>query len=107
MYGLRLPSEAEWETAAAMHPHTTQKFRYSAGKDSPPPKKEAILPVGSLEKSPYGCYDMGGNIFEWIHEKVVKGSSYQSPPEESEITYRRPLAPDTCLPDVGFRVALD
>ena len=55
---------------------------------------------------------MSGNVYEWISEgsktkKVIKGGSYLSPPEDLRVPARKTVDPQTCAPDVSFRVALD
>lgn len=61
--------------------------------------------------SPLGCYDMSGNARQWTDEeekglKVTKGGSYNTPPAELSVSSREIFSPETCLQDVGFRVAL-
>ncbi|MEM9908212.1 MAG: SUMF1/EgtB/PvdO family nonheme iron enzyme [Cyanobacteria bacterium P01_D01_bin.44] len=71
--GKRLPTEVEWEKAAAWHPERS-KQRYPWGSDWPTAQHcnhdhhvGHTTPVGAFGHniSPVGCYDLLGNVWEW------------------------------------------
>lgn len=72
-------------------------------------------PVGLFRPDSRGVYDLAGNVWEWVadawaaspDEGVVRGGSYTTR-ERLELlaSYRRKVAVNHRLPDVGFRVIL-
>ena len=100
----RLPTEAEWEKAATWNPRTQEKYIYPWGNEYDCTKgnyddetdldaslmQDGLIacdgfkksaPVGSFSQaaSPYGALDMGGNVWEWVHDAFQETDPFLFP----------------------------
>lgn len=147
----RLPTEAEFEYAL----RAGTQSRYWWGDDSPDSAVENVTgdgdqftdrrqwtvafrryedgfwgpaPVGSLAANPFGLFDMGGNVMEWVQDcwhdsyvrapddgsawvnpgcdrRVIRGASWSSTPAMSRSAFRISSLESATDARVGFRVA--
>jgi gamma-glutamyl hercynylcysteine S-oxide synthase len=96
--GGRLPSEAEWEKAAAWDPAQGRSHRYPWGDEAWEPGRANLdqrhlepVPAGAAlaGRSAYGCLQMLGDVWEWTESWFDGYPGFQSFPyrEYSEIFF--------------------
>lgn len=138
--GKRLPTEAEWEKAALWNEEKQQKLLFPWGEESPSEKTANLLEshlwkcseVGAHPegKSPAGCHQMIGDVWEWTssefvgypgfksgfdeyndkwftNQKVLRGGSFGTPTMSIRGSYRNFFRLDERWLFSGFRCAQD
>lgn len=133
----RLPSEAEWEYAAAAGTDTLYWWGYDLGSNRANCfncgsrwDARSTAPVGQFKPNAFGLNNTAGNVMEWVEdcyhpdykgaptnggawveagckERVVRGGAFNKSGDSLRSTKRTPYDDDAKLFVVGFRVARD
>lgn len=133
----RLPSEAEWEYAAAAGRRSSFWWGYQAGQGRAVCfdcgtmwDNRSSAPVGSFDPNPLGVHDTAGNVMEWVEDcyhpnysrapldgrpwvdescgfRVARGGAFNKPARSMRTTARHRIDPHTRINYLGFRLARD
>jgi len=108
----RLPTPEEWELAARGVDGRDYPFGMRLERNACNAHTGAVAEVGSFprDRSPYGVFDMAGNVAEWTagttgEHALVKGGSFDLPRFRAAATAFGRDRADLPYPDVGFRCA--
>jgi formylglycine-generating enzyme required for sulfatase activity len=132
-----LPSEAEWEFAAAGGARTTYWWGFDTGVGRAACfdcgsvwDNRSTAPVGTFAPNSLGLFDTAGNAMEWVADcyrpdyagapadgspvitedcqyRVARGGAFNKPARSMGSTFRQRFDPVTRLNMLGFRLARD
>jgi formylglycine-generating enzyme required for sulfatase activity len=120
-----LPNESEWYKAAYYNPGTSSYYQYATSSNTlPTASAPTALPnhanyngtlptdVGAYTgtTSPYGAFDMNGNVFQWNEDlvsstRVTRGGSFGLNSVYLLSSSRSDISPTGEISGQGFRVA--
>jgi formylglycine-generating enzyme required for sulfatase activity len=132
--GKRLPTEAEWEKAAAWSAAANAKTAWPFGNEFDPALLNSAesntgdtTAAGAYPPEVNGTFDMAGNVAEWTSslykpypydpsdgredpeasgERILRGGSWAQTKGKALSALRLPVAPDYFDREIGFRCAI-
>jgi hypothetical protein len=123
-FSCRLPTTAEWEKAAGWDAGRSHRQAFPWGDEWEAGRCNALVsttqpgstsPVDRFAtrgQSPYGCYDMAGNVLEWtadrargsVERRILKGGSWRGDAVMQRVSAEVWLRPGYHGLETGFRL---
>jgi formylglycine-generating enzyme required for sulfatase activity len=109
--GMRLPTESEWEFAAAGGMNAPRYGPLNSIAWYDPNSGDSTHDVAQKIPNRYGLFDMLGNVWEWVedqsnvdaHRKIMKGGSFYNIARDLRVPSRETPVEGLRHRNVGFR----
>jgi formylglycine-generating enzyme required for sulfatase activity len=123
---ISLPVSAQWQRAFQGDDNRAYPWGNTFDQDSCNTVESQIKMTTLVTRypngvSPYGVYDMAGNVWEWCRDsrvtnnrspdekqkRFVRGGSYIGPHQRAHVAFQFELEPESYHASIGFRLALN